>query len=175
MQKQYYPFTCSHCGFEQNAASVASQLEDEVLLSEAARRYARKQTPHAGPGRPTLVRCPGCDNEMSSEQAREHRAGCVRDRLEKLKSEGWHYRLSPKDADPYPDFSINQVSDEEVRFYKVSSGQDLPIELRKVAEITCNPIDRTVAIRLLGRVHWEAAIQRWTFQPSRIGRPRLAT
>jgi len=171
MKKQFFPYKCPNCQAEMNAAHVAAALPDAVLVAETARRNGRRQTPHAGPGRPTVVRCPGCEERMTTAELRGHRVPCVRDRLNELQRRNQKIRLSPKDPDPYPPFAIREVSDEEVRFQKLSSGQYLAVELRKVAEIILNPQEQIADIRLLGRVMWDDSIQRWRSVPTLIGRP----
>src|ERR1700693_1636550 len=131
---QYFSYTCRHCRAERNASDVAVVLQCEVLFDETALRKGRRQTPHAGPGRPTVVRCPGCDGEMSSAELREHRLGCVCRRLNELLRQNVYVRLQPKDPDPYPNFRIQKVSENEVEFHKLSSSQYLTVETRKIAE-----------------------------------------
>src|SRR5437870_824228 len=114
MQKQSYDYSCVHCHAETNAALVAAALPDDILIAETARRNGRRQRPHAGPGRPTIVRCPGCDEQMTTAELREHRTACVRDRLLALRRKNFRVWLSPKDPDPHPDFLINVVDDELV-------------------------------------------------------------
>jgi hypothetical protein len=170
--KEYFAYSCLHCHAETNAAVVAAALPDEVLNAETARRNGRRQTPHAGPGRPPVVRCPGCDDSMTMEELREHRVRCVRDRLLTLQRVGFKVWLSPKDPDPYPAFSIHSIDDELVHFKKGSTPQvPIAIELRKIAEITVDEVKEIVHIRLLGRLVWDPASTLWSFTPSRIGRP----
>ena len=174
IQPQYFTYKCPHCDNKRNAAEVAAALDDEILFAEAARRNGRRQTPHAGPGRPTIVRCPGCDEEMSSAELREHRLGCVCRRLNELVRQSMNVRLQPKDPDPYPNFRIQNVSESEVEFNKLSSSQYLTIETRKIAEITVNSDEKVAYIRLLGRVCWDGEIKRWRFRAPVIGRPSLS-
>jgi ribosomal protein L44E len=168
---QYFSYMCPHCRAETNAAEVASALDDEILMAETARRNGRRQTPHAGPGRPTIIRCPGCDSQMSSAELREHRIGCVCRRLNELVRLNLNIRLQPKDLDPYPNFRIQKVSENEVEFQKLSSDQYLTVETRKIAEITVSSGERIAYLRLLGRVCWEDDIQRWRFKATLVGRP----
>src|SRR5690349_14325919 len=111
MESEYFKFKCPNpnCGLVTNAVDVAATLPDEVLIAEAARRNARRQTGHAGPGRPIISRCPGCDAKMSTLEMREHRIPCVRERLTKLQHR--HVQLIPKDPDPHPDFMILRVNE----------------------------------------------------------------
>jgi hypothetical protein len=162
---QYFPYKCPDCQSTRNAAQVASELDYAVLAAEMARRKGHRQTPHAGPGRSAVARCPGCDTEMSSAELREHRSDCVRGHLSKLM--GFKIHLSPKDPDPYPDFMIESVGNDEVVFEKLSSTQRLPIELRKVAEIMADRGRRIANIRLLGRVVWDG--RAWRLGPARSG------
>jgi hypothetical protein len=171
---QYFSHTCPHCRAKTNAAEVAATLQDEVLFAEAARRNGRRQTPHAGPGRPTIVRCPGCDAEMSSAELREHRVDCVCRRLNELLQQNVNIRLQPKDPDPYPNFRLEKISENEIELHKLSSGQRLTVETRKVAEITVSVAEKVAYVRLLGRVSWDSGIQRWRFTAPVIGRPSLA-
>jgi hypothetical protein len=166
---EIFIYTCPNCQTPTSAARVAASLPDEILRSETARRNGSRQTPHAGPGRPVFARCPGCDLEMSNSELREHRVGCVRDRLRKLC--GFKIHLHPKDVDPYPDFVIAKVDESEVEFQKLSSSQCLGIELQKVAEITANLQDRVARIRILGRITWDESNQAWRFTPALLGRP----
>jgi hypothetical protein len=170
-QPQYFTYKCPHCYAERNAAEVAAALDDEILIAETARRNGRRQTPHAGPGRPTIVRCPGCDGEMSSAELREHRLGCVCRRLNDLVRLNLDIRLQPKDPDPYPNFRIRCVSENEIEFVKLSSSQYLTIETRKIAEITVSVDEKIAYLRLLGRVCWDNSDQRWHFKATLIGRP----
>jgi len=173
--QEYYSYKCPHCRVETNAATVVAALPDEVLIAETARRHGRRQTPHAGPGRPSGGRCPGCDIEMSSADLREHRLGCVGQRLKELKRRRYKIRLLPKDPDPYPDFDIERVTNAEVDFQKLSSSQHLSVELQKIAEITIDSAERMVSIRLLGRVRWNENTKQWHFVPTIVGRPRRRT
>src|SRR5260370_33933924 len=116
MDKEVFLHTCPNGHAQRNAAQVAKELPGEILVPEAARRYAGRQTPHAGPGRPTLARCPGCDEEMPTAELREHRVPCLRDRLHKLRCQAFVFRLYPKDPDPYEDFRIDRIDDEQVQF-----------------------------------------------------------
>jgi len=166
-----FTYTCPKCQAEINAACVAAALPDEILRAETARRNGRCQTPHPGPGRPAIARCPGCDAAMSSAELREHRADCVRDRLRNLRNFKIH--LQPKDPDPYPDFMISELGENEVTFQKLSSGQWIDVELQKVAEITPSLQERLARIRLHGRVTWHENIHCWRFTPSVLGRPML--
>jgi hypothetical protein len=106
---------------------------------------------------------------MASSELREHRRGCVRDRLRSLRAFKIH--LHPKDVDPYPDFVIAKVGENQVEFQKLSSSQYLAVELQKVAEITPSVQERLARIRLLGRVTWDESSQAWRFIPSVLGRP----
>jgi hypothetical protein len=109
---------------------------------------------------------------MATVDLREHRLPCIRQRLNKLKHHD--VRLTPKDPDPYPNFSIENVSEIEVMFKKLSSSQHLTIELQKIAEVT--PIDAQglLYIRLLGAVRWNDDLKEWQFLPTRLGRPSLS-
>ncbi len=174
MSVETFTVECPVCKSHLNATSVTAALPSEILLAEAARRNGRRQTPHPGPGRPSVVRCPGCDVEMRAVELREHRGSCVRRRLDDLMKQGFKVRLSPKEPDPYPDFRIESADGEYVRFQKLSSQQHLEIELGKVAEIVVDRSAKTIDIRLLGRVVWNEGLghAEWQFTPSRIGRPR---
>jgi hypothetical protein len=111
---------------------------------------------------------------MSTAEIRDHRVDCVRKRFAELQNKGSRIHLQPKDPDPYPDFKIANIEKDEVRFQKMSSGQYLDIELRKIAEITAGGTDRMISVRLLGQVIWDDSTRRpeWRFVSSRIGRPR---
>jgi hypothetical protein len=170
-EPQYFSYKCPHCHAETNAVEVVTAMDDEILIAETARRVGRRQTPHAGPGRPTIVRCPGCEGEMSSVELREHRLACVCRRLKELVRQNLDIRLQPKDPDPFPNFRIQKVSEDEVEFLKVSSGQYLTVDTRKIADITVSSEDRIAYLRLLGRVCWEHNIQRWRFKATLVGRP----
>jgi hypothetical protein len=165
---------CPHCRVTSNAAEVAAVLPVEVLTAEVARRNGRRQTPHAGPGRPTTVRCPGCDEEMAAAELREHRLGCVCRRLNDLLRLNMDIRLQPKDPDPYPNFRIEKASENEVEFHKLSSDQRLTVETRKITEFVVNSDEKIAYIRLQGRVCWDDSIQRWRFRPRGMIRPSLA-
>jgi hypothetical protein len=169
---EYFPYRCPHCATVRNAAHVAAELDDRVFTMEAARRNTRRQIRHAGPGRPKLARCPGCSQEMSSTDLRDHRIPCVRDELQKLR--GVAIQLSPKDPDPYPDFYLHHVREAEVEFQKGSNHDVVTVDMRKIAEII--KADQPAYIRVLGRVVWREDIKRWRFAPTAaIGRPRQAT
>jgi hypothetical protein len=168
---EYFSYVCIHCRAETNATEVAAALPDEVLIAETARRNGRRQTPHAGPGRPAIVRCPGCDGEMSSAELREHRLHCVARRLNDLLRLNLDIRLQPKDPDPYPNFRIRCASEDSIEFVKLSSSQYLTVETRKIAEIAVSSDEKIAYIRLLGRVCWEDSIQRWQFRATVVGRP----
>lgn len=170
---EYFKYTCPHCQKPTNAIEVASLLPDEILSTEAARRSGRRQRRHPGPGRPTKVRCPGCESEMSSAELREHRIPCVRTKLREFHHLAFPVRLTPKDPDPYPDFYINQISETDVEFRKGSNSDHVAVELQKIAEMTLDREGRLAHIRLLGHVSWHDDIKRWRFAPSQLGRPRL--
>jgi hypothetical protein len=153
----------------QNAAAVAANLPKEVLLAAAAPHIARSQTPHAGPGRPKVLRCPGCDELMSTAELREHRVPCLHEHLSKLTRR--HIRLTPKDPDPYPDFFLSRVDETKACFEKLSSHQQLIIDVSKIAELTSDSTQDRTFIRVLGRVAWDDGAKLWRFMPSRIGRP----
>jgi len=177
MSTEYFAFTCPHCQQQTNAIQVAASLPEEILLVEAARRSGRRQRRrHAGPGRPTIVRCPGCSVEMSNAELREHRVGCVRKRLQQLQQlAAFRIRLSPKDQDPYPDFYINRVCETEVEFRKASNSDLVTVDLHKIAAFTIDREDGVAHIRVLGHISWREDIKRWRFAPSQVGRPPLAT
>ena len=168
---EYFPYACPHCGAVRNAAEVAAELPDAVLRLAAGRRNAHRRLVHgAGPGRPTLARCPGCSQEMSSADLRDHRIPCVRAELEKLR--GMTIQLSPKDPDPYPNFHISHIHEGNVEFEKASNHDIVTVDLRKIGEITTNTADRVAYIRVLGRIVWHDDIKRWRFAPTgTVGRP----
>jgi hypothetical protein len=166
---QYFVYECPHCHNKMNAALVAAALPKPVLLAAADPHTARQQTPHAGPGRPKLLRCPGCDELMSTMQLREHRVPCLYERLSGLQRQ--HIRLYPKDPDPYPDFVLAGVDKERAELHKVSSGQRLMIELSKIAEVAFSENEDRTYIRVLGRITWDEGATLWRFLPSRMGRP----
>ncbi len=170
-KEEPFLYECPGCHTKIKVAEVVAEIPDEILRVELARRNGRRQTPHRGPGRPVVRRCPGCDQEMSSAELREHRVGCVHDRLQSLR--GFTIRLEPKDPDPYPDFAINEVHAERVKFEKLSNEQQLEVELQKVAEITPSPQEHLARIRLYGHVTWDENSQIWRFVPSVLGRPAL--
>ncbi len=89
-----------------------------------------------------------------------------------VRNRGFKVWLSPKDPDPYPDFSVQAVHDDAVHFKKQSTPQaPIAIDLRKIAEITDDNVREIAHIRLLGRLVWDAVSTLWNFEPSRIGRP----
>jgi len=107
---------------------------------------------------------------MSSAELREHRLPCVRDQLQEL--QGVAIQLSPKDPDPYPNFHINHLYEDEVKFQKNSNDDFVTVDLRKIAEIAVSRADRTAYIRVLGRIIWRDDIKRWRFAPTgAVGRP----
>ncbi len=107
---------------------------------------------------------------MSYAELREHRITCVRKELEKLR--GTPIQLSPKDPDPYPNFYLTGVSDDQVEFRKGSNGDSVDLDLRKIAEITVSRADKLAHVRVLGRIVWQEDIKRWRFAPTGpIGRP----
>ena len=109
---------------------------------------------------------------MTMAELRDHRVACVRSRLLALRKKGFRVWLSPKDPDPHPDFSIHAVDDETVHFKKGSTPQGpIAIELRKVAEIAVDDVNRIIRIRVLGRIAWDALSELWSFQASQVGRP----
>ena len=168
-ESETFQYTCPHCHHETNAAAVAANLPREVLLAAAASHIARSQTPHAGPGRPKFLRCPGCDELMSTVELKDHRVPCLHEHLSKLSRR--HIRLTPKDPDPYPDFFLSRVDEAKAYFEKLSSGQQLVIDLSKIAELTFDATRDRTYIRVLGRVGWDEPAKLWRFLPSRIGRP----
>ena len=175
MEKPFFTYTCPSCHTEINAALIAAALPDTVLMAEAARRSGRRQTPHAGPGRPSLVPCPGCDTPMTAPELSNHRVGCVRVRLENLRQQNFIIHLSPTDPDPFPDLKIDEISPNTVVFHRLSSGTHLPIELQKIAEIAIDnphPYRKIANVRLHGHLTLDQGLV-WRFAPSQpIGRPR---
>lgn len=169
--KEGYWYKCPHCSHERKAADVAKDLPDEILRHAVGPRIARlRRTRLAGPGRPTMARCPGCSQEMPSADLREHRILCVRAELEKLR--GMPVQFSPKDPDPYPNFYLHHVNETEVGFEKGSNHDLVTVDLRKIAEITVSKAERTAHIRVLGRVAWNDDNKRWRFEPTAaVGRP----
>jgi hypothetical protein len=172
-------YKCPHCSRKSNAMEVAEALPHEVLQLVTARRNARlRRTRSIAGGRPRVARCPGCSQEMSAADMREHRIPCVRRELKKLSSTPFH--LSPKDPDPYPDFYIHNLGGDatEVQFHKGSNGDVVTVDLRKIAEITATHHQgKAMAyVRLLGRIAWHQDIKRWRFEPTAaIGRPPAQT
>jgi|GEM_PF-3241839 len=168
---EYFTYTCPDCSSVRNATEVAKELPPEVLLRRTRPLIGslrRKRL--AGPGRPSGGRCPGCDDEKTATELREHRLSCIRQRLQRLQKKSPKIHLTPKDPDRYPNFSIYEVMDNEVVFKKLSSSQLLTIELQKIAEITPAHDDVTY-IRLLGFVRCNSDMNEWQFLPTRIGRP----
>lgn len=170
-QPEYFPYKCPHCGNVRNARDVAAELPDQVLRPAGARHNAGlRRTFAAGTGRPTTTRCPGCSQEMSYADLREHRIPCVRTELEKLR--GRPVLLSPKDPDPYPNFHLLSVNDSEAEFEKSSNNSRVTVDLRKISEITISHDDKHGYVQLLGRIVWRDDIQRWRFVPTgAVGRP----
>jgi hypothetical protein len=168
-QSEEFRYTCPHCSKESSAIDVANDLDISVLRSAVARRNAlSRRNRGAGLGRPKLVLCPGCSQEMASSELRDHRIPCLRDELHKLR--GLPILLFPKDPDPYPNFYINNVGDSAVEFLKGSNHDSVTVDLRKIAEVT--RVDQTAHVRVLGRVVWHTEIKRWRFAPTGpIGRP----
>lgn len=169
---EYFTYTCPQCAAVRNAAHVAAELDHRVFAMEAARRNMRRQFRHAGPGRPALAHCPGCSQEMSSADLREHRIPCIREELQKLR--GMAVQLAPKDPDPYPNFYINFIDENNVELEKVSNNDIVVVDLRKIAGIAVSHAERQARIRVLGRVTWDGERKRWGFVPTgAVGRPRL--
>ena len=176
---EFFTHTCPHCGTQRNAAHVAAELPHQVLAIETARRNARRprQVVHRKVsvrprGRPALVRCPGCSQELSSADLRDHRIPCVLAELQKALA--LRIDLTPKDPDPYPTFSIARINEATVEFRKMSNDDHITVDLRKIADITTDQQERIVHVRLLGRVVWhpEIGTGRWRFEPTApIGRP----
>jgi hypothetical protein len=170
---EYFIYTCPNCLSSRNAFAVAKELPREVLLRRTRPLIGSlRRKKLAGPGRPSLARCPGCSQEMSSQDLREHRMSCVRAELERLR--GMEIQLEPKDPDPYPNFYLHHIGETEVEFRKGSNDDVVTVDLRKIADITVNHSDKKVAyVRVLGRVVWLDDIKRWRFAPTPIGRPPL--
>ncbi len=165
---EYFVYKCPHCSQERNAVEVAEGLPVEVLRLVTARRNGRlrKNRSVAG-GRPSLARCPGCAQQMSAMEMREHRLPCVRKELNELR--GVALQLTPKDPDPFPYFYVHHIDEANVEFKKGSNGDIVTVDLRKIAEI-----DTEGFIRVLGRIGWHDDIKRWRFGPTAsIGRPRI--
>jgi hypothetical protein len=172
-QAEYFAYKCPHCSVVRNAADVAAELSPKVLQLASARLNARNRRNHiAGPGRPPIARCPGCSQEMSSADLRDHRLPCVRQELEKLR--GMAIQLLPKDPDPYPNFHVGSINEGEVEFRKGSNGDSVAVDLRKIAEITVSTADKLAYVRVLGRIVWREDIKRWRFAPTAaVGRPAV--
>jgi len=161
--QEFFPFVCPTCQAVLNASDVAATLSEEVLRVEIARRNGQRQSPHAGPGRPAETHCPGCDVTMTIAELRDHRLACVRSRLEKLQKENLVIHLYPKDPDPYLDFKISSFAGAEVTFVKLSSGQQLTVELQKIANVTRQSGGRIADVQLRGRVVWDGNRLAWVF------------
>ena len=115
-----------------------------------------------------MARCPGCSQEMSSADLREHRIPCVRRELVKLS--GMPIQLAPKDPDPYPNFHLHHVNEAEAAFEKRSNGDLVTVDLRKIAAVS--HADEVGYVRVLGRINWHDGIKRWRFEPTAaVGRP----
>src|SRR5580704_1021652 len=139
---EYFIYTCPECSAVRNAAEVVKELPPEVLVHRTRPLIGALRRNHLrGPGRPSLSRCPGCSQEMSANDLRDHRISCVRDELKRLA--GTRFRLDPKDPDPYPHCHIHHLADNatEVEFHKGSNGDVVTVDLRKVAEITESKAD----------------------------------
>jgi hypothetical protein len=168
---EFFPYKCPHCSAVRNATEVANELPPEVLLRRTRPLVGSlRRKRRAGPGRPSMPRCPGCSHEMPTDDLKKHRIDCVRAELQRLT--GTRIQLEPKDPDPYPTFYMHQVGDYEVQFQKGSNHDIVTVDLRKIAEITADG-DNTCYIRVLGRVVWLEDIKRWRFAPTAIGRPPL--
>lgn len=170
-ESEFFPYKCPHCGAVRNAAEVATELPEQVLRPAGARYNAgRRRTFAAGPGRPTTTKCPGCSQEMSYADLREHRIPCIRRELEKLR--GRPVLLSPKDPDPYPNFYLLSINDAEAEFEKGSNSNRITVDLRKISDITLSHDNNNAYVQLLGRIVWRDDIQRWRFMPTAaVGRP----
>lgn len=174
---QFFSYKCPHCSHESNAAEVAAKLPDEILRLAAARRNSRlRKVRSVGGGRPTLARCPGCSQEMTAIEMRDHRIPCVRGELKKLI--GSEILLTPKDPDPYPIFYIQSLSDDatHVAFYKGSNRSVITVDLRKISGIIASEDRKSARVRLLGRVVWYPDLipsrAHWAFEPTgTLGRP----
>ena len=168
---EFFSYKCPHCSKVRNAVQVAAELPDEVIRLVAGRRNAlRRRRRGAGTGRPTLARCPGCSEEMSAAELRDHRIPCIHAEFKKLR--GMQIQLAPKDPDPHPNFYLHDLRDGEVEFQKGSNDDIVTVDLRKIAEITINQAEHVASIRVLGRIEWRDDIKRWRFAPTApIGRP----
>jgi hypothetical protein len=165
-------FQCPHCSGQTNAQIVAANLPEAVLRTEIARRNGQKQTGHAGPGRPAGVYCPGCENKMTAAARRDHDTlACLRTRMKELQNKrSYKVWLSPKDPDPYPDFSIGAVDETAVHFQKLSTPQlPIAIALSKISKITEDNVRKLLHIRLRGHLGWDATSTLWHFEPNRPG------
>lgn len=177
MEPEYFPYKCPHCSVVRNAADVVKELPREVLLPQTRSILSRQRRKRAaGPGRPSLARCPGCSQEMSAAELREHRIPCVRSELKK--SMDHPFQIFPKDPDQYPNFYLHRPPDDdaaEVEFRKGSNSDIITIDLRKIADITrVDDGEPITHIRVLGRVEWRGDIQRWRFAPTAaVGRRPL--
>jgi hypothetical protein len=173
---EFFPYTCPHCSKVRNAVEVARELPEQVLLLTRAGYIARRRKRVAGPGRPKLARCPGCSQEMPTEELRNHRIDCVRRELERLR--GMPVWLSPKDPDPWPDFHLKQIFEDKVEFEKHSNHDCVTIDLRKIADIAISRDDGRGYVNVLGRIVWHDDIKRWRwyFLPTApVGRPPRPT
>ena len=111
---------------------------------------------------------------MSAAELRDHRIPCIRKELDKLR--GMEIQLTPKDPDPYPNFQLFHLHDGEVEFQKGSNHDIVNVDLRKIAEISINQMERVASVRVLGRIVWHDDIKRWRFVPTApIGRPPQPT
>jgi hypothetical protein len=107
---------------------------------------------------------------MSAAELRDHRIPCVRDVLKNLS--GMEIQVSPKDPDPYPNFHLHYLHENEVEFRKCSNHDMVTVDLRKIAEISINEAERMASVRVLGRIVWRDDIKGWRFAPTApVGRP----
>lgn len=163
---------CPCCQARISASYVVDVLPDEVIASESARRMARRQKPHPGPGRPQGTRCPGCGDKMKKGAMEEHRTVCVAKRLRSLCVRRVKIRVSPSDPSPDPYFAIEDAGEKNFRLREISNYQYVDIGICAVADIDEQKQEKDVRIRVLGRLNWLAREGRWQFAASKIGRPR---
>jgi len=110
-----------------------------------------------------VARCPSCLSILSLTELRDHLLPCLTDKFQQFKTSGQIVQLKPIDATEYRDFSVTEVRDEIVVFFKLSNHQYVEVPLRAIRDITPSVNREPALITLRGAMRWREDIQRWRF------------
>ena len=88
---------------------------------------------------------------------------CLTDKLQSFVRTAQVVNVKPIDPAQYLDFTVKEIRDEIVTFYKRSNMQDVEVPLRAIRDISAAVNGEPAIITLRGRLRWREDIQRWRF------------